>query len=117
MRHCIVRAGKTAVDKPQVRPSRSLLDALEPDERVKLAAFARKEIYKADEVVFRKGDPGHSMMMIVRGRIKISSSSAEGKEVVLAVLGEAELLGKMAVLEGKPRSTDATAPSPRDHER
>ncbi len=57
------------------------------------------------------------MMMIVRGRIKISSSSAEGKEVVLAVLGEAGLLGKMAVLEGKPRSADATAPSTRDHER
>lgn len=100
--------GKAAVDKSQVPSSHSLLDALEPDERAKLAAFARKELYKADEVIFRRGDPGNSMMTVVRGRIKISSSSSEGKEVVLAILGQGEVLGEMAVLEGKPRSADAT---------
>lgn len=101
--------GKAAVDKSQVPSSHSLLDALEPDEWAKIAAFARSEFYKADEAIFRRGDQGHSMMTVVRGRIKISSSSAEGKEVVLAILGQGEVLGEMAVLEEKPRSADATA--------
>ncbi len=102
-------AGKVSVDALQLRSRHSLMDALEPDELAELAAFARTDRYEANEVIFRKGDPGHSMMTVVQGRIKISSSSAEGKEVVLAVLGEGEVLGEMAVLEGKPRSADATA--------
>ena len=52
------------------------------------------------------------MMTVMKGRIKISSSSPEGKEVVLAVLGKGEILGEMAILEGKPRSADATAVEP-----
>jgi CRP-like cAMP-binding protein len=105
----VAMTGKATLDNLQDRSRHSLLDALEPDEWAKLAAFARREIYKADEVIFRKGDPGHSMMTVLRGRIKISSSSGEGKEVVLALLGQGEVLGEMAVLEGKPRSADATA--------
>ena len=86
-----------------------LLDRLEPDELDSLLAFARVERYQANDVIFRKGDPGQSMMMVIDGRIKISSFGVDGKEVVLAILGRGEVLGEMAILEGKPRSADATA--------
>lgn len=89
-----------------------LLDQLEPHELDRLMAFARTERYGANEVIFCKGDPGHSMMAIVAGRIKISSSSPKGKEAVLAILGNGEILGEMALLDGKPRSADATALEP-----
>ncbi len=89
-----------------------LFDQLEPPDLDRLMAFARTERYGVNEVIFHKGDPGHSMMAIVAGRIKISSSSPKGKEAVLAVLGEGEILGEMALLDGKPRSADATALEP-----
>ncbi len=86
-----------------------LLDRLEPGELDSLLAFARVERHQANDVIFRKDDPGQSMMMVIDGRIKISSFGVDGKEVVLAILGRGEVLGEMAILEEKPRSADATA--------
>ncbi len=105
-------ARKASVDTKALVSGHFLLNQLEPDELDKLMTFARMERYGANEVIFRKGDPGHSMMMVVQGRIKISSTSAEGKEVVLTVLGTGEILGEMAILERKDRSADATALEP-----
>ncbi len=89
--------------------SHMLLDHLEPHELEKLMAFARTQRHRASEVIFRKGDPGISMMSIVDGRVKISVASTDGKEAVLAVLGPGEVLGEMAILEDKDRSADAIA--------
>ena len=86
-----------------------LLEHLEPHEFDRLMAFARSQHHPAGEVIFRKGDPGISMMSIVDGRVKISVASPDGKEAVLAVLGPGEVLGEMAILEDKDRSADATA--------
>ena len=86
-----------------------LLEHLEPHELERLMAFARSQHHPAGEVIFRKGDPGISMMSIVDGRVKISVTSPDGKEAVLAVLGPGEVLGEMAILEDKDRSADATA--------
>ena len=86
-----------------------LLEHLEPHELDRLMAFARSQRHPAGEVIFRKGDPGISMMSIVDGRVKISVASPDGKEAVLAVLGPGEVLGEMAILEDKDRSADATA--------
>ena len=86
-----------------------LLEHLEPHELERLMAFARSQHHPAGEVIFRKGDPGISMMSIVDGRVKISVASPDGKEAVLAVLGPGEVLGEMAILEDRNRSADATA--------
>ena len=86
-----------------------LLEHLEPHEFDRLMQFARSQRHPAGEVIFRKGDPGISMMSIIEGRVKISVASSDGKEAVLAVLGPGEVLGEMAILEDKNRSADATA--------
>jgi CRP-like cAMP-binding protein len=86
-----------------------LLGQLEPEELKRVLAFARTERFPAGQVIFRRGEPGHSMMTVISGRIKISVSSSEGKEAVLAILGRGEVLGEMALIDGKERSADATA--------
>jgi CRP/FNR family transcriptional regulator, cyclic AMP receptor protein len=89
-----------------------LLGQLEPDEMKRVLAFARIERFSTGEVIFRRGEPGHGMMIVINGRIKISVSSSDGKEAVLAVLGRGEVLGEMAIIDGKERSADATAMAP-----
>jgi CRP-like cAMP-binding protein len=86
-----------------------LLEHLEPHELDRLMQFARSQRHPAGEVIFRKGDPGISMVSIIEGRVKISVASPDGKKAVLAVLGPGEMLGEMAIIEDKDPSADTTA--------
>jgi CRP/FNR family transcriptional regulator, cyclic AMP receptor protein len=108
------KKGSTVGDQPdpglvEIVSGHVLLGQLEPDELARVLAFARTERFSNGQVIFRRGDAGQSMMIVISGRIKISVSSSEGKEAVLAILGRGEVLGEMALIDGKERSADATA--------
>nr|WP_281352971.1 Crp/Fnr family transcriptional regulator [Mesorhizobium camelthorni] len=68
--------------------------------------------YPEGATIFRRGDPGRSLMVIVEGQVKIRVSASDGREAVLAVLQAGDILGEMAIIEDKPRSADAIALSP-----
>ena len=48
-------------------------------------------------------------MAVLRGSIKISSLSSDGKEVVFRIINAGEIFGEMAALDGEERSADAAA--------
>jgi CRP/FNR family transcriptional regulator, cyclic AMP receptor protein len=75
------------------------------------ALFARTRIckYAAGETIFLKGSPGDNMMAVLSGNVRISVSSPEGGELVLAVLFSGDVFGEIALLDGKQRTADATA--------
>ena len=77
-----------------------------------MLGFVVARRYGAGEVIFRKGDAGESMMLIAAGTVKVSALGPDGREAVLAVLDQGEILGEMAILDNKPRSADATALEP-----
>ena len=60
-------------------------------------------------VIYRRGEHGNSLMVVLSGRIKISNVSPEGREVVLNFLRAGDLSGEIAVLDGKERTADAVA--------
>jgi CRP/FNR family cyclic AMP-dependent transcriptional regulator len=82
---------------------------LEPDDLRRLADQGRRQRFAANERIFRKGDPGQAMMAVLAGRVKISASSADGKEIVLNIVDEGGVFGEIALLDGKDRTADATA--------
>jgi CRP/FNR family transcriptional regulator, cyclic AMP receptor protein len=92
--------------------SHPVLSFLTADELEHVLGFVIAQRFGAGEVMFRKGDAGPSMMLITAGTVKISTLGADGREAVLAVLGEGEIIGEMAILDNKPRSADATALDP-----
>jgi CRP-like cAMP-binding protein len=49
------------------------------------------------------------MMVILNGTVRVSLPGPRGKDVILADLSAGELLGEVALLDGKERSADATA--------
>ncbi len=49
------------------------------------------------------------MMAVLRGRVRVSAVSAEGREITLNVINPGQIFGEIALLDGKPRSADATA--------
>jgi CRP-like cAMP-binding protein len=67
--------------------------------------------YAEGALIFAKGDPGNSMMAVLRGRVLISSPSVDGRQVVLTTFREGDVFGEIALLDGKERTADATAAS------
>jgi NTE family protein/lysophospholipid hydrolase len=60
------------------------------------------------EVLFKQGDVGDSLYVVMSGRLRVVAASADG-ERVLAELGAGETVGEMAVLSGEPRSATVYA--------
>lgn len=74
-----------------------------------LLAHAHIVTHPAGAVIFERHDPGHSLMLVLRGLVKISNFSAEGREAVHALMDPGDIFGEMALLDGKDRSATATA--------
>lgn len=63
--------------------------------------------YAKGQIVFAQGDPGASLYLIESGRVSVTLSTPDGREVLIASLGPGDLLGELALLDGEPRSADA----------
>jgi CRP-like cAMP-binding protein len=103
-------ASRDAVDSTRAVLGRcGLFRRLSESEREALFARARTQKYAANETIFRMGSPGDSMLAVLRGTIRISVPSPDGKEIVFAIVGAGEICGEIALLDGKERTADARA--------
>lgn len=59
------------------------------------------------QVIFHLGDPGGLLYIISKGKVKISHSTPEGHEALLAILGVGDFFGELALLDDSPRSATA----------
>jgi len=79
--------------------------------RIKLANFEANDVnrtYRKNTMLFAEGEPGNELFIIQKGSIKITKI-VDHKEVLLAMLKSGDILGEMALLEGKPRAASAEA--------
>lgn len=74
-----------------------------------LAATATRRVWESGAVLFQRGDSGTFMLALVSGRVRLSVSTPTGKELVLRHMGPGEVLGEFSLIDGEPRSADATA--------
>lgn len=65
--------------------------------------------FRKNSVILSEEDAGSAMFFIVEGKVKVSRSSGDGKEVILAILNESDFFGEMAILDGMTRSATVTA--------
>jgi len=104
--------GSTHQEKRQIFERHFLFGKLSGDEIDTLLHYARVESYRAGAEIFSKGSPGNSMMAVLRGRLKMSSVSPEGKEVVFNIMKPGDCFGEIALIDGAERSADAVAMIP-----
>ncbi|QRN96782.1 Crp/Fnr family transcriptional regulator [Archangium violaceum] len=86
-----------------------MFEHLASEELDNLSALLQQRRYSKGEVIFHQGDVGTALFIVRKGEVAIRLSSAEGKEVILALLGRGDAFGELALLDGEPRSTDAVA--------
>jgi CRP-like cAMP-binding protein len=77
-----------------------------------LAEAARPVRHAAGATIFRRGDPGEGMLIVLDGLVRLHLSTAAGREMTLGLVGPGEPVGEIALIDGGPRSADATALTP-----
>lgn len=62
-----------------------------------------------NQVLFREGDVGTSMYIVMNGKIKIYHTSPKGDEKTITIFKKGDSFGELALIDGEPRSASAKA--------
>ena len=90
-------------------PQDSILRSLSREQLDDLLDFASVRRLGRNETLIEAGDPGDSMMIVLAGTLKVCVDASSGREVVLDYLGPGEIIGEIAVFDGKPRTANVIA--------
>ena len=77
-----------------------------------IAALSVRRSYPEGSIVFSQGDPGDALYGVVTGKVRISASASDGKEVFLNIMEPGDTFGEIALLDGNPRTATASATAP-----
>ena len=89
-----------------------LFESLTNAQLQKVAALAQTRSYEGSTHIFKEGDVGHEMYVVLEGKVRISKQIPGAGEEALAILEAGQYFGEMAVIEDSPRSADAIAHIP-----
>ena len=81
-----------------------------PDEQLRmLSLVVTRRSAARSSTVMTAGDPTDSLYIVLSGRLKVMMSDADGKEVILSILGPGEFFGEMGLIDDSPRSASVVA--------
>lgn len=86
-----------------------LFERLTAPEAAQLNRHARAREYRRKELIYAPTEPGRSILLLARGRVKIMDVTGDGKETIFAFIEEGELFGELAAVDDDPRREFAEA--------
>jgi len=105
------RPGAEVRDGGAIAERLSAVDIFAPlsaDETTVLAHAAVRHIFAPGETVIRAGDPGSSMFVVHKGKVRVQVSE-NGRPRTVATLNEGDFFGEMALFTGEPRTANVLA--------
>lgn len=68
-----------------------------------------KKVFWENDVIFKQGDAGHEMYVIITGKVRLSLHDENDNSMVLCEIGENEFFGEMCLFGNHKRSATAVA--------
>jgi CRP-like cAMP-binding protein len=90
----------------------ALFQTLSSAQLAQVAAIATPRELPGSAPIFKEGDAGDEMYVVVSGRVRISKMVKGVGEEALSILDAGSYFGEMAMVDGSPRSADALAHTP-----
>ena len=87
----------------------SIFEKLDDTVLEKISSLVSVREYPKGSMIILEEEFGDIVFIIKKGTVKITRVNDEGKEVILAMLGEMEVFGEMAIIDGESRSANALA--------
>ncbi len=86
-----------------------LFRALDAEAQQSLESSMTEVRVSRGQSLFEEGDPGDRLYVITDGKIKLGRTSPDGRENLLAILGQGEMFGELSLFDPGPRTATATA--------
>lgn len=86
-----------------------LFSGLDLQELAQFADLTRDKSYPRGSVILFEDDPGDSLFIVRRGRVKVVLIGEDGREVILGVLGVGDHFGELSLIDNRPRSANVIA--------
>jgi CRP-like cAMP-binding protein len=96
------------IDQEVIRKA-PLFTALDDAASVSLLANMVSVKISKGSVLFAEGDEGDQLYVIAEGKLKLGTSSGDGRENLLSILGPGEMFGELSLFDPGPRTSTATA--------
>lgn len=97
------------IDKRQILSANPLLSGLPADvvEQLMIVSVVRE--MRDGERLYGQGDKGDGLFGVIQGRVRLSNTSKDGKELLVMLVQPGDWIGEISLLDGLPRSHDAFA--------
>ncbi len=89
-----------------------LFAALGENDLVALSDDLKPREYEKKEIIFRQGDAGAELFLVLKGKVRILEIRPSGDETSITIYGAGDIIGEFAVLDERPRSATAQAIEP-----
>ena len=86
-----------------------LFEHVTEDDRASLAEFIDIRKLEAGETLFKTGEPGESLYIVRDGEVELFIRDTAGQKILLAIAGNGEVFGELALLDRGPRTATAMA--------
>ncbi|MEE9396693.1 MAG: Crp/Fnr family transcriptional regulator [Methylococcales bacterium] len=99
----------SSIDKQKLLTRNILFKKLALNDVDNIVALSTEIYFTNNQIIFQKGDVSDSLLAVLNGQVRISTSSMNGKEIVLNTISPGEMFGEIAFIDGRERSATATA--------
>ena len=96
-------------DRRLAWPPGSFVARLDDAARDALLELGRAREFAAWEALLREGEQTGQVFLLISGWVKVSAVTAAGREVLLAIRVQGDIVGELAALDVQPRSATVTA--------
>jgi len=86
-----------------------LFEHVTAEDRASLAEFIDIRRLDAGETLFKTGEPGESLYIVRDGEVELFIRDTAGQKILLAIAGNGEVFGELALLDRGPRTATAMA--------
>ena len=95
-------------DEAEVRKA-PLFSALDDESSATLRESMLPVKVSKGNTLFKEGDAGDRLYVVVEGKLKLGTTSTDGRENLLSILGPGEMFGELSLFDPGPRTATATA--------
>ena len=94
----------STVEKVLFLKGHDLFSQIPSEDLATIAQITDEVTFEEGEEVFREGDPGDALFLVVSGKVRVHQG---GEDV--AILSERQIVGEMTLLDSEPRSASVSA--------